>query len=102
MMSFMPRSQRVDPDGARFGRIIRRVRRQRGWTIVKLARRSGMNATYLGILERGGNSPSLATIIELAEVLGVDAGDLVREVAAGRKPKRPVAPEENLPVPSTS
>ena len=41
---------------------------------------SGLNATWLGVLERGGNIPSLATIFKLAEVFGVEAAELVREI----------------------
>lgn len=69
------------------GAILRRLRLQRGWTLVKLARRSGLHPTYLGIVERGGNLPSLTVLFELAEVLGADPGEIVREVAEARKPK---------------
>jgi len=86
----MTRSRFADPDALRFGAILRRERLARGWTIVKLARRTGMNPQYVGVIEAGRNSPTLATILELAEVLGVEAGDLIREVAAARKtPKVP-------------
>ena len=85
----MPQARRISRDAVRFGAIIKRLRLQRGWTLVKLARRAGMHANYIGIVERGGNIPSLVTILELAEVLGVDPGDLVREVAEGRKPAAP-------------
>ena len=82
----MPKSQRVDADAVRFGAIIRRLRLARGWTLVKFAQRSGMNATYLGVLEKGGNMPSLQTILELADVFNVEAADMVREVEQARKP----------------
>jgi transcriptional regulator with XRE-family HTH domain len=52
----------------------------RGWTLVDLARESGMNGTYLGVLERGENMPSLATVLKLARVFGVEAAELVREL----------------------
>lgn len=82
----MPKSQRVDPDAVRFGAIIRRLRLDRGWTLVKFAQRSGMNATYLGVLEKGGNMPSLQTILELADVFNVEAAEMVRQVEQARKP----------------
>lgn len=84
----MPKSQHVDPDAVRFGAIIRRLRLARGWTLVKFAQRSGMNATYLGVLEKGGNMPSLQTILELADVFNVEAADMVRQVEQARKPAR--------------
>ena len=87
----MPRSRYVDPDAARFGAIIQRLRLSRGWTLVKFAQRTGMNATYLGVLEKGGNMPSLQTIFELADVFNVEAWQLVREVEQARRPAPPAA-----------
>ena len=89
----MPRSRHVDPDAARFGAIIQRLRLSRGWTLVKFAQRTGMNATYLGVLEKGGNMPSLQTIFELADVFNVEAWQLVREVEQARRPAPPAAPD---------
>ena len=81
----VPRSRQPDPDAVRFGAILRRERLARGWTIVKLARRSGMHHQYLGVVEAGGNIPSLSTILEVCEVLGADAGAMIREVAEARR-----------------
>jgi transcriptional regulator with XRE-family HTH domain len=64
----MPRAMRIDPDAARFGVILKRLREQKGWTRQKLAQRAGMTPTYIGILEYGGNTPSLPTVLELIEV----------------------------------
>jgi len=81
----MPRNRKPDPDAIRFGQVLRRARLARGWTIAKLAQRAGMNAQYLGVVENGGNIPSLYLILEVAEVLGADAGEMIREVAAARR-----------------
>jgi transcriptional regulator with XRE-family HTH domain len=51
--------------------------------------RSGLTATYLGIIERGGNLPSLTVIFELCEVLNAHPADVIREVAAERFPGTP-------------
>jgi transcriptional regulator with XRE-family HTH domain len=69
-----------DEDAVRFGQIVRRLRTERGWTLADLSRFSGMNATWLAVLEGGENAPSLATIFKLAAVFGVEAAELVREV----------------------
>jgi transcriptional regulator with XRE-family HTH domain len=82
----MPLARKISRYAVRFGKIIRRLRMQRGWTLAKLAQRSGMNAQYLGHLERAENSPSLDTIVELADVLGADIGEVMREVATGQTP----------------
>jgi transcriptional regulator with XRE-family HTH domain len=86
----------MSPDAARFGAIIQRLRLSRGWPVVKLARRAGMNAQSLGVLENGGNNPTLSTVLELAEVLGADAGAIVRELALARTPPLP-PPESDTP-----
>ena len=84
-MEGMTLPQRVDPDAVLFGTILRRERLARGWTIRKLAQRAGMNAQYLGVVEAGRNVPSLSLILEVCEVLGADAGAMVREVAEARR-----------------
>ena len=68
----------------RFGTIIQQMRMNRGWDLTTFGRHANMTRTYLGLLERGLNMPSLECILHLAAVFGVDAGDLVRQVAAGR------------------
>jgi len=87
----MPRSQTITREAIRFAAVLRRLRQQRGWTIAKLAQRAGLTATYVSILERGGNLPSLTVIFDLCEVLGVHPADVIREVAAERFPA--VAPK---------
>jgi len=39
-----------------------------------------MNATYLGFIERGENSPTLDTVILLAKLLGAEASEILREM----------------------
>ena len=64
--------------------IVRRLREERGWTQDQMAERAGMNGSYLGFIERGENVPTLTVILLLADTLGVDPGDLIREVARRR------------------
>lgn len=47
-----------------------------------------MNANYLGALEKGGNMPSMETLLEMADVYGVWAADMVREVEEARRAER--------------
>lgn len=92
-MSVMPRSTVYDPDAVLFGAIIRQLREQRGWTKKKLATRANLTPNYLGILEAGGNVPSLTTVLELCEVLSVDVGDVMRHLVTARNtPKTRSAP----------
>ena len=93
----MPRAMRIDPDAARFGAILKQLREQRGWTRQKLSQRSGVTPTYIGILEYGGNIPSLPMVLELMEVLGADIGEVMRRLAAARMPPTPVLPPPEPP-----
>lgn len=85
----MPQTTRYNADAARFGAILQRLREERGWTKKKLATRAGLTATYIGILEQGGNVPSLSTVLELAEVLGADIAEIMRTLSAARNAPPP-------------
>lgn len=92
MDELMTRATTANPDAERFGVILRRLREERGWTIRKLATRAGMNATYLGVVERGLNVPSLTAFLELLDVLNADAGKVTNELIAARNtPAKPRA-----------
>jgi transcriptional regulator with XRE-family HTH domain len=92
-MNAMPPSRTISPDAVHFGAIIRRHRERPGWTLAKLAQRVGMNPSYVSVVETGRNVPSLTTILELTEVLNVDAAEVIREVAAARNPPSPAEQE---------
>lgn len=83
----MPTARKIDPDAARFGAIVKSLRQQRGWTKLKLAQRAGLSSTYVGILEWGGNAPSLSTALEILEVLGADIPEVFGRLAAARATK---------------
>ncbi|MBN9416106.1 MAG: helix-turn-helix transcriptional regulator [Candidatus Eremiobacteraeota bacterium] len=53
------------------GRHIRRIRRDHAMTQQALAKRIGVNASFIGPLEKGQKSPSLQTIERLSEVFSV-------------------------------
>lgn len=84
----MTRARQLDADAARFGAVVNRLRQERQWSLVDLAERTGMNAIYLGVLERGENVPTLSTILRLADALDVPAADLVQEVTLARHAAR--------------
>ena len=87
-MATMPKLTSTNHDAVRFGAILRRLRLARGWTLIIAAERCGMNPNYLGSLEKGGNMPSVDTLLEMADVYGVNASDLVREVEEARRVAR--------------
>lgn len=46
-------------------------------TIEQLAERAGLDATYLGGIERGGENPSLKVLIAISKALGLPLQALV-------------------------
>lgn len=54
-----------------FGKRIRQLRQQKGWTQEQLAERTGRHWTYIGGIERGERNVTLAVIADLAHALGV-------------------------------
>lgn len=58
-------------------RNIRRLRTERGLSQEELAAQAGLNRNYVGMIERGENSPTVDTLDRIAEALGVDVGDFL-------------------------
>jgi transcriptional regulator with XRE-family HTH domain len=59
------------------GANVARLRREQGLTQEELATRSGFSQQYLSSLERGQRNPTIITLYELAQTLGVDHWVLV-------------------------
>ncbi|MGA7462136.1 MAG: helix-turn-helix transcriptional regulator [Candidatus Korobacteraceae bacterium] len=55
----------------RFGRRLRGLRQQRGWTQVELAERLGLDRSYLADIERGNRNVSLVNLDLIAMGFGV-------------------------------
>jgi transcriptional regulator with XRE-family HTH domain len=60
------------------GRNAARLRQAAGLTQEQLGERSGLSQQYLSDLERGKLNPTVVTLYELAEALGVSHVELVR------------------------
>jgi transcriptional regulator with XRE-family HTH domain len=67
-----------------FGRAVRRLRVERGWSQERLAEVAGIHRTYVGDVERGLRNVSLVNIERLARALSVDLPTLMAEVDAKR------------------
>lgn len=61
-----------------FGEVLREVRLERGLSQEELGQACDRHRTYISRLERGANSPTLSTIVQLADALGVRPSDLLR------------------------
>jgi len=60
-----------------FGRRLRELREREGLTQDRLSKRSGLQASALGRLERGQHEPRLASVLSAARGLGVSPGELL-------------------------
>lgn len=54
-----------------------RLRKARGWTQEELAERSGLSQQYFSDLERGKRNPTVVTVYEIAQALGVSHLELL-------------------------
>lgn len=74
----MPR-RTVTPEEA-FGNVVRQLRLELDMSQEELAHAADRHRTYVSLIERGMNSPSLQTIFRLAKVLGVKPSELLSRV----------------------
>lgn len=59
------------------GRNFARIRREKGLTQEQIEARSGFSQQYVSGLEQGRRNPTIVTLYELAQALGVSHVDLV-------------------------
>lgn len=67
--------------GANFARL----RREKGFTQEQVAERSGYSQQYVSGLEQGRRNPTVVTLHELAQALGVSHLDLLAPEAGGER-----------------
>ncbi|TPJ42891.1 helix-turn-helix transcriptional regulator [Mesorhizobium sp. B2-7-1] len=60
------------------GKNFARIRREKGLTQEEVESRSGFSQQYLSSLERGRRNPTVITLYELAQALGVSHLELVK------------------------
>ncbi|WP_426212017.1 helix-turn-helix domain-containing protein [Massilia sp. TWP1-3-3] len=66
----------LDP-GLAFGKVLRAVRTESGLTQEQLAHAAGVDRTYVSLVERGINQPSIRVIFRFAAALGRSPTELV-------------------------
>lgn len=84
----MPQSRATTkPLAVAFGARLRSVRTEKSWTQEFLAQKAGLHPTYISNCERGYSSPTLETLLRLADALEVRPGVLVDDLGEtpGRK-----------------
>lgn len=64
----------------KFGKRLRTLREERGWSQEEFADRAGLHRTYVSAVERGVRNPTLSVLERLAKALGVPLSRLVESV----------------------
>jgi len=68
----------------RFGKTVRRLRSEQGFSQESFAQRCGLHRTYIGIIERGEKAVTIVTANKIARALDITLADLFGELE--RKP----------------
>ena len=63
-----------------FGQVLKKYRKQKKWSQMKLAMEAGMHLNAVGNLERGKRNPSLQTVFIICRALGASVGPFMAEV----------------------
>lgn len=61
-----------------FGRVLRMLREEAGVSQEQLGAKSGLHRNYVGMIERGERTPSLAAVEALSRALGMRPHEIVR------------------------
>ena len=59
-----------------FGKRVAELRKNAGYSQEKFAFKCDVDRTYIGIIERGEKSPTLNTIVKIANALGITKSEL--------------------------
>ena len=79
MQGLTRRSDR-EKEAVLFGAEVRRIREERGLAQSVVADAAGISLTYLSLIERGENTPTLTVVFRLCEALGVSPAKLLENV----------------------
>jgi len=79
---------------------LKELREERGWNQTALAYHAGISVSQISLIESGKRNPSVATLKNIAEALGVGVEDLFHDSPKGQAP-RPLAegPEQRRSYP---
>lgn len=62
-----------------FAKVVEKHRKAKGFSKSRLAEKSGLHQTYIGLLERGERSPNLDTAKAIARALEISLAKLIEE-----------------------
>lgn len=64
----------------KFGKRLRALREERGWSQEEFADRAGLHRTYVSAVERGVRNPTLSVLERIAKAMGITLSELVKAV----------------------
>jgi transcriptional regulator with XRE-family HTH domain len=59
-----------------FGKNVKKVREQKGWSQDRLSEETGLHRTYISGIERGVRNPTIEIVQQLSTALSVEIQDL--------------------------
>lgn len=71
----------ADQLGNQLGERIHALRRERGYTLSQVSKRTGVSIAMLSMIERGHSNPSIGTLHAIADALGVTMSQLFHAIA---------------------
>lgn len=79
---------KLAPDLIVLGHVLVRARQSKGLKQAEVAERLGMPASYMSKIEKGTRRLDAIELIHIAEAIGVDPADIVRELQTDLASKR--------------
>lgn len=64
----------------KFGKRLRQLREERGWSQEEFADRAGLHRTYVSAVERGVRNPTLSVLERIAKAMGVSLAEMLQSV----------------------
>lgn len=62
----------------KFGELLRELRTRKAYSQENLALESGLDRTYISLIERGQRNPTLTTLFKLSDALQIKASELIK------------------------
>ena len=76
-----PAAKAGDAEGTgmdeRLGELVKQIRKGKKWTLQDLSEATGLSISYLSLLERGRNSPTIANLQKICQSLGITFNELI-------------------------
>ena len=87
-----PRRRQIHPESGperAFGKALQEIRKAREFSQERLALTARLDRTYVSLVERGLRSPTIRTLVLLADVLDVQPHEIVRRMEEHLPKRRP-------------